>query len=86
VEGLRTPDLAGASETAYHLVGDQQDVVTAKDRLDLREIRSRWHDNAARAHDRLRKHRRDGVRAFAENQRVQVLGEAGRELLLALAL
>ena len=62
-EVLAAEPLAGAAETADHLVGDQQDPVLAADALDLRPVGRRRHDHAARALHRLADEGGDALRA-----------------------
>ena len=63
-ECLRAPHLPGARKAADHLIGNEQDVVLAQDRLDLLEITLRRKNRPARAHDRLGEKCRDGVGSF----------------------
>ena len=60
--------------------------MAAKDRLDLREVGRGRHDDAAGSHHRLYEHRGDRFRPLAQDQRLQAVGEAGGERLLALAI
>ena len=83
--GLTAPHLAGAGKAADDLVGDEQDVVLAQDRLDLLEIALRRKDRPAGSHDGLGEKGGDGVGPFRLDERLERLGHAGRKLRLALA-
>jgi hypothetical protein len=65
VERLAAEHFAGAAKAGDHLVGNQQNVMLLEHRLDLLEVGRRWHDHAARAHERLGDEGGDGVRPFA---------------------
>src|SRR5262249_61035724 len=79
------PLFAGGGKAANPLVGDEQDVVFAQDRLHLVEIAARRKDRPAGAHDGLGKKRGDRVRPFRLDERLERLGHAGGKLLLGLA-
>src|SRR3546814_7823478 len=81
VEGLGGEHIAGAAKAGDHLVRDEQDVVFPKDSLDLGEVGGGGHDDAAGTLHRLGDKGGDGVRAFAQDQRFQIGGEARRKLL-----
>ncbi|VBJ00879.1 Uncharacterised protein [Burkholderia pseudomallei] len=68
---VREP-FAGAPEAADHFVGDEQHVVLAADPLDLRPVRRRRKDHAARSLERLADEGRDVLRAELENLRFEL--------------
>ena len=83
--GLRAPHFSGAGKAANHLVGHEENVVLAQQRLHLLEIALRRNDCAAGAHDRLGEEGGDGVRAFRLDERLERLGHARGELIFRLA-
>ena len=82
--GLRTEQASCPAEAADHLVDDQQDVVTAKDLPDLREIPLGGQDHAADPHDRLCDERGDGIRSMIQDLGLQLACEAVRKRLFGL--
>lgn len=58
---------AGAAEAAHDLVGQAENVVLAQELMDLGEVGSRRHDDAATGLDRLGDEGRDGVGSFAQD-------------------
>ena len=77
--------LAGAAEAADHLVGDEHHVMLAADGLNLLPIALGRHDDAAGAHHGLADEGGDRVGPLLADHLVELLGEARREGLLALA-
>src|SRR3546814_5098874 len=67
--------VAGATEAADHLVGDQQDAVLAADPLDLGKIARRRHDHPAGALDRLGDEGGDPLRPDLADPLLPGLGE-----------
>ena len=74
---------AETAEAGHHLVGDQQDVVLVQDRLDRLPVTGRRRHDAAGAQNRLADEGGDRVGAFALDQRLQLGGAMGGEILLA---
>ena len=67
--------LAGPSEAAHHLVGDEQYPVLPADLRDARPVAVRRHDRARRGpDDGLGEERGDGVRPLAENDFFELVG------------
>ena len=82
-----SPHLAGPyGKAAYHIIGDEQDIVPAQRHgLHLLEIALRRDDRAARSHDRLGEECGDRLGSFRFNEAFERSGHARRELALALA-
>ena len=76
---------AEPTEAADHLVADHEHVMLGADRHDLLEVGVRRHDDATRPHHRLGDERRNRVRAFLDDQRVELGGKPRGEVFLALA-
>ena len=82
---LRPEPAAQPAETANHLVGNQQDVVGCKDRLNAFEIAPRRRNHAARPHKGFGNERRDGVGSFPGDQRLEFSAQPIAEFLFTLA-
>ncbi len=82
---LRAEPIAGASEPADHLIGDEPDIVLGEDLAELLEIALGRNDHAARSHDRLGDEGGDRIRTLPLDQVLDLLHHAVGELLLRLA-
>ncbi len=74
---------AQTSEAGHHLVGDQHDVVLGEHGLDLLPIAGRRRHDAAGAEHRLADEGGHGVGALVHDQRIELVGQMLRKLLLA---
>src|SRR5690606_7072688 len=78
---LAAEPFTGASETADHLVGDEQDVVTREDLAHPWPVAVRRHYHPAGALDRLGDEGRHPVLAQLQDLALQLIGHADAEFL-----
>ena len=77
--------MAGAAEARDHLVGYEEHVVLAQERLQALEVTFRGELKSARAGDRVDHHGGDGLGPFRQDQILYLLEEARGVGLLVLA-
>ena len=86
IVGLAAKSVAGAAEAADHFIVHQEDAVFVQHLGDGLEIALRRQHGAARAHHRFHEHGGDGVRAFALDGDVELVGQALGILFFRLAI
>ncbi len=83
---LRTEQIARATQARNHFVRDEKDFVLLQNRLDFFEVCGRGHDHTACTLDGFCDEAADGFRAFGQDERFKLFGQARRKLLRRFAI